>query len=488
MKDNSPYDTQLNDIQYVYKVIIFNNDGRSISLSQDVIKLLVIHDKIISPFAEGYMIIDNKLNAIQRGYNNGEEDVEAAFDFNLSNNDYVYVEITPKFYDNQTKDDINDNVWTLKHTFAIYDTEDIPSETPDDKFKKLYLWDIDKMTMLEKTSDFSTGNYTSSDIPKYQMDDEDRMMSTGNIIKQLITNSNKSPEFDSIWDEGSNQMFYTSPTNKTYFDDLKYIYEIHQSSVTNDFSILSKNRYTDVWKLEKFSDIMGKSLNQNDKTKSGDYQLEAFIIAEGGESEKIPFAKRVPTDYGYERNIFFGDQSKLEDYRLIEISKLDAAEAMKTVVAHSYDHNEGKFRVEHYDLKDTVSFYESNYSDKLKFGQLLNSSTLLVDENRLNNVNLNHLYIPLYNTENTLEFCSRNNVLKSAYTLNIALEFSVTGFPHRESGKFFSVQKENRYVNSEFESKLQGQWFCVSVDHVFSENTYTNNVVGVKLNKLENNS
>jgi hypothetical protein len=487
MKDNSIYDTQLNDVEYVYKVMLFNNDGVSVVLSQDAIKVMVIKDSILTPFSEGYIILDNKQNVLQRGIKLNSKEVEARFDFNLGNNDYVLIEVTPKYYASQTENDVSGKRWTLSRTFSIYNTEDLESERPDDKFKKLYLWDIDKMDMVEKVSDFSTANNQENNaIPPYKRDDEDRMQFTGDAMRSIIMESLKDPEFDDVWDTGNNQTFYTSPINATYHNDLMNIYGMHQGSVTNDFCILSKTNYDDKWKLEKFSSIAEKSLKQSNKSESGEYQSEAFILAEGGEAIKIPLAKRVPTDYGFEKNTFFGDLSKLEDYRLIELSKMDAMESMVTYVAHSYDNNKGKFRIEHYDVSDTKKFYEENYSDKMKFGKLKNASTFYVDDNRLDNKNNLHTYTPLYTTENTLEYISRNKVLRSAYTLNVALEFSAVGMTHRKTGEFFSVQRENSYVPSEFESKLQGQWLYVSVEHVFTGNTYSNNIVGVKLNKLDN--
>jgi len=296
--------TQINDIEYFYEVILTNNSNKAIQLSQDAVKMLVITEDM-DVFTKGYMIIDNSSNAMQRSFKNSRgEVVEYAYDFNLANDDYIFISITPKFFSKQEKNSIPPEVWTLEYTFTVYDIEELGGNEPDSKFKKIYFHDQDKQIMVENTSTYSNFNYIKSDLSPYQMDDEDRQLYTGDILRNIITESLPNAIIsDEIWDEGANQVFYTSPTNETYLGDLLNVYNIHQSNVTQDFCILEKRRYTNEWVCEKFSDIVGKALDQNDKTKSGEYQMETFTIAESGETSTIPQARRVPNDFQLERNI-----------------------------------------------------------------------------------------------------------------------------------------------------------------------------------------
>ena len=68
--------------------------------------------------------------------------------------------------------------------------------------------------------------------------------------------------------------------------------------------------------------------------------------------------------------------------------------------------------------------------------------------------------------------------------LNTTIQFSVRGLTHRKSGHFISISKSTDYYDSEYESKLQGQWLLTKVEHRFTKDSYTNNIFGVKINKL----
>jgi len=179
----------------------------------------------------------------------------------------------------------------------------------------------------------------------------------------------------------------------------------------------------------------------------------------------------------------FGDLSKIEHYSLFDLSKVDAMNNLVTTVGHAHDFNSGEFRIEHKDINDTQTFFTTNYSDKMRYSEVRGTGSFYVDDVRATNKRIIHSNTVLHNTENTLEYSTRNKVLKSAYVTNIGIEFSLVGYTHRRSGTFFSIQKEYEFQESEFENKLQGQWLCVKVDHVFSGSSYSNNIIGVRLNK-----
>jgi len=481
MEETSENISRLNDIEYFYNVTLFNNSGdKIIILTQDAVKLLVIEDNVYDPFVSGYMLLDNPNNILQRKFEVDGEEQEAAYDFNLADTDYVFVEFVPRLSEDQkNKKDINQEFWNLTYTFAIYNIEEFEDDDPASNVKKVYLMDYNRFKLLDKTSKFSTANLQKdSEILPYLRDDTDRTEKTGNIIKAILNEGLDNPSFSTVWDEGFNEIFYTSPTNRTYLDDLYYIYQLHQGSVDSDFCILSKERYTEKWVLEKFQDIVSKSLKQSDKTKSGDYMMESFLISEIGEMPVIPLKSRVPTDYGLDKNVSFSDLSKLENFKLFEISRMDISKKIKTVIANSYNFNDGKFIIEHYDISDTKEYYDNNYLSKLK----TNKSLFKLNSNQISNANVAYRYASQYDGDNTFEFISRNGVLKSQYLSNLAIEFQLIGMTHRQSGKFFSIRKDGNYYANEYEGKLQGVWFCTSVIHTFTRTNYNNTIAGIKLN------
>jgi hypothetical protein len=481
MAETSDNVYRINDIEYIYDIIMFNNEDKFTIFTQDAIKLLVIEDTIENPFSEGYMIVNNTNNVLQRKYKIGDVEIDEQFDFNMGDKDYVSIKIVPKFTQKQEKGDIDEEIWALSYLFVVTEIEDLDTEGAGGNIKKFYLMDYQQYEMMNKTSNLSTATMQNIEKKEYLRDDNDRVSTTGDILKQIITLNNPNASFSNIWDTGGNKIFYTSPINNTYYKDLISIYSVHQSSVTNDFCILSKKRFTETWVLEKFEDIVEKSLNQSDKNKAGDYLLEAFYIADTANTptDKIPKKTRVPTDYGVDKNFSFGDLSKIENFKLTEISRQDINDEFKTVIIHSYDFEGGKFKIQHDDINDTKSFYDTSYMGKLNSQKSLFNPS----ENQIANLNVDHTYGCSYLPDTSFEFLGRNEVLKSAYLLGLAMEFDSVGMTHRQSGTFFSVRKNYNYYDNEFEGKLQGIWFCTGVTHIFSGNTYTNNLVGIKLNK-----
>jgi len=479
MQDNINNISKFNDIEYHYNVLLANDTGKSLQLTQSAVKMLVIEDSVHNPFSDGYIIVDNSDNALQRVYDTGAGVVDAGFDFNLSQKDYVYIDITPKFMNSQKSGDINKEVWNLNYMFVIHDIEDYDDNDIKGNLKKIYLTDVQKFEFMDKTSKFSTALMQRGvSIPQYLRDDSDRCHFTGDILKEIIKEANNKAIFDDGWDNGSNKVFYTSPANRDYLSDIKYIYSIHQSSIDNDFCILSKQRNTEKWCLKSFQNIVETALNQTDKTKVGFELMEAFIVSDSANETKIPIKSRVPTNYNVNYNISFGDLSKIEKFDLVEMSKLDKSDFIKTKVAHTYNFDDGKFEINHFDISDTKHFYDKKYLDKLKSQK----SLLSVGVNQEKNDKIEYIYGCKYTFDNTYEFLTRNSVLKSQYVLSVGIEFESIGMTHRQSGKFFSIRKEHKYYDNDFESKLQGIWYCTNVTHVFTESGYTNNISGIKLN------
>ena len=481
MEDNTESVNRFNDIEYHYDVLLANDAGKKVQLTQDAVKILVIKDGIFDAFTDGYMIIDNDNNALQRVYKNSQgEEVEEVFDFNLSERDFVYISIVPKFRENQKKTDINQEVWNLNYIFTIYDIEEYDDDSSTKgNLKKLYLADYQKFEFIDKTSKFSTASLQKEDqVSEYLRDDSDRTEFTGNILREIIKEANPKATFDKDWDTGSNKIFYTSPANRDYNGDLEYMYRMHQSVVDSDFCILSRQRYTEKWFLRSFQSIVEKALNQSDKTKAGIELMEAFVIADTADTTRIPLKTRVPTDYGVNYNTSFGDLSKIENYQLTEMSKLDKIDYVKSKVIHTYDFDEGKFEVNHFDVNDTKAFYDEKYLQKLRS----QGSLFDIGANQLQNKQLDHIYASKYQSDNTYEFLGRNSVLKSQYVFGVGIDFELVGMTNRQSGKFFSIRKEHNYYDNNYEGKLQGIWFCTNVDHVFTGTKYSNNITGIKLN------
>lgn len=478
---NNELVSRINDIEYYYTIILFNNNGDGLPITQSAIKTLKIVDDYDSYFESGEIIIDNKLNVLNRKFTNDIGETNLNFNFNKSDNDFIYVEIMPKLADIQSKDELKETIWNLSNTYVIYDIEYLESENFESRYVKLYFWDYKKYLFTEKNIEFSTATIKKGNTPASKRTDTERQVKTGIAIQELIKKVvSPNQKFSENWDEGKNEIFYTASAQDKGLDVLNYLYTRHISEKNSDRCALYFDRSQDMWMLESLTDVFDKALDGN--TKSGEYMLETFSIAEPEQENVIPKPIRSPEDHRFEKNIYLSDYSKLDRYNLIDISKLNYM-SLNTCIGHGYDFKSGKFKIEHYDVSDTKEFFKNNYSNKLKFNNLVNFDTFKLDTLRIENLNVKNSYAPVNSTE-TLEFFTRNRVLWAALNTNIALEFTQIGATYRTSGVFFNVRKDNDYESSDYENKLQGQWFCVKVEHIFQESQYRNNILAVKANTL----
>lgn len=493
---------QLNDQKYYFNVFLINNKGQFFSFTSSSIKELIIKDDMFDFYVTGSLIFENTYDAIERSYENNEGEIIEGYSFGAGNRDYLYVEITPRIGE-QDPDALNPEVWKLQYNFVISEIEDILGDTPDKKYKKLYLHEDVYQTMLEKNLQFSTttmllssskseGSSYSETSPSHRVD-ADRMQNTGNIIKELIkTGIGNTQEFDDEWDTGQTKIYYTSHPNAKMIDDLEYVMTRHVSGeeFLNDFSLLSYGRYTKKWQLKPFIKTLRGALYTNDKTLPGIEQLERFSVVEMGETDdKLKInSKRVPVfhDKNLTFNMYFGEYSLIDKYTLYDMAFCDQHVYVNTKIAHSYDYFSKSFVIKQtgHDISSVENFFREFYVDNLKNPNYNNYPLMNIDHLRRTNQNVTHVFDTGYDTASKLYHIGRNLALKSNVLLNTSINFSVRGLTSRKSGKFFSISKDNKYIDSEYEAKLQGQWVLTKVEHIFKEDTYTNNIFGTKLNKF----
>lgn len=487
MKEINQNLVRINDLEYYYTLALFNSKGRFINLSPAAVKVFIIKEDVFSPFVSAQLVMDIEADVLNRGFKIEETVFHPVFNFNESNEDFVYFEMIPRMFEDDSKDVLNQRVWNLRYVFAIDDIEPVDSTNLNSRLRRLVLQDVREDKLNEKNIGFSTALFGENNgLPVSQQEDGARMMYTGDAMKEIIKMAvGDDEEFDDDWDRGRNKIFYTSPTFRTAKDDLEHLYKTHLSPENEDFCIMNVERFTNKWTLEPFGRICEKVIDQNNKKDSGEYLLEHFFVADAGEIPAIPVSDKVPVDFGLNKNISMADYNKLEKFDIIEISKDLSDETLTTQVAHGFNFKDGRFDIFTYPIMDIKNHFAENYSNKMKYHTQRDLDPLFyVNENRRENKRVKHTYGVRWRKENLFENFSRNNVLKSGVFTNLGIQFEVQGITYRQAGKFFSISKHNKYVPSEFENKLQGLWYCTRVEHVISPQEYTNKIIGVKLNKL----
>lgn len=493
---------QFNDQNFFFELFLVNSKGQSFAFSNSAIEELVIEDNLFEWQAGGTLIFKNNFDSIERSFKRGKDDIAIGYEFGSNNRDYLFLRCIPTFLDDLSDDELTPEIWEMNYTFVIYDYEDIQGQNPEDKFKKIYFWDVKYESFVEKNIHFSSSllvKEEENNTPPSQQTDDQRKDYTGNIIKEIIKTTLSEDEIfldseeNNKWDSGSDKIYYTSHPANYAIDDLKYVLDRHnsQEEFNNDPCILNLDRYTKEWSLIPFTKYFDNALNTLDSTLPSTRQLEAFVISEYGNptkdspivSKRVPKVRKTPS---LQLNIHLSDYSLIDKYQIFDMSLFDRTNYLNTHVAHSYDYKNKKFVIKQQEsnVESTYEHFKENYAEKLNFPNYENIPMFNVDNLRRYNRNIKHVFRSGYASNNPLYSHGRNKLLFNSLGLNTAIQFSARGLTHRKSGHFISISKNSEYYDSDYEAKLQGQWLLTKVEHRFTKNSYTNTMFGVKVNKL----
>jgi len=104
----------------------------------------------------------------------------------------------------------------------------------------------------------------------------------------------------------------------------------------------------------------------------------------------------------------------------------------------------------------------------------------LTDISRESNYNIS---IASSNRSDTSSIFStgRNKKLLAAFLLGNTIEFQSRGLTSRRSGVWIAMDRENNYIDNEYDEKVLGQYFCTRVVHrIDADGSYNNSVIAVK--------
>ena len=158
--------TLINNNPYRFNIGLVTSDGRYQELRVGAINNLVIEDTFTNFYESGYIILNNTFDALER-----VNDLSNTNNLQTSTNsssvkgylmrgdarDLLIVDIMPDLTEGENnygnvKDSNANKAFKMSHIFAIYNTEEILGNSPGQKFKKMYFWDIHYELLREKNS------------------------------------------------------------------------------------------------------------------------------------------------------------------------------------------------------------------------------------------------------------------------------------------------------------------------------------------------
>jgi hypothetical protein len=467
---------------------------------------LVLEDNIFNYFIKGSIIINTPYDSLERDSpesllltNTTKESI--VYKFRNDGRDTLYISIKPKNKElaslGNASIDLSDSKWLIELETIIYDVKDMAHGNPTDKKKVLYFWEKTYQMMLERDTEFSTANTgENANRPNQdQASDLDRSQTTGGALASLLNQHEEfrkhaqlttNPEF---WNSGhsDNLLFYTSPVNSKFIDDLDYLYSIHTAdeSFNSQPCLLKLERAANKGEPKQFSLLPFKTyFEKAGKSVSapGEYQLEHYFIQENtfSNDDKMPNIRKAPLEKGAVKEIKAEDFTTIKQYQIVDLAGGDYAKNLPNRRIASYNHSAGQFNIEagEHKAEEWKKFYKESVAPSILTQTTVDRLPLTPYIEKGFNTQVDFSMLP--NNIGRLAV-GRNKMINYFLFSNLGISFSTKGLTFRQSGRFFGLSKLT-LNDKEFDDKLEGQYFVTEVIHHFSntERSYYTQMVGVK--------
>lgn len=522
--------TCLNNQQYNIEVWIYNQiDGFDpVLVPVYFIEELIIDETLKDWEVSGSITIKNDFEILEKGAPsvNGSPQTKANFLFRSDARNKIAIRIKP-VVDNDSA--YPDEYWQLSFDCIITDYEDLPTNNPQSKLKKINFIDERYVILSEKNIEWSTALYNqngviySSGTKIKTLTDSDKFMSCSDAVKSVISTAatmNSSPagistadatmsgdsfiepssvirvgsskgpsglanpdyplnNFSNLWDKGSpdSQIIYTSPANNRVWDDIDYISSTMKASDGGPLFL----------RLDRYDRVGGKQFSLLPLSyylnNAANHQIERLLFSEGIDTKNSqPYCPRAPYDLNQTSNVLnfqSGVASRIGSYELLPMESDDDYDFNNNPI-HTYDFTKGQFTIEFKgncvkDFYNDIQQYMGGLYGYNKSKQLL----LHINQTKQKGLMINNLFIPRTTYPKKLAGVS---MMKKFLFLNQAIAFQTQGLTIRTPGKFVFLDRETSTLEKNpFDDKVLGQWIITRVRHIFSKNAYTNNIIATKM-------
>jgi hypothetical protein len=183
----------------------------------------------------------------------------------------------------------------------------------------------------------------------------------------------------------------------------------------------------------------------------------------------------------------------VDDFSFSNMRGIDTQNKLITTAVHSYQTSDKQFQIDltNNNIQKTIDLYYSYFvkGDKdfplFVSGNEISSNSYL-NQFRKNNINYKNTFSINDKEPDQRLGPGRNEILKNMIFLNNAIELELKGLTFRSAGKFFSFDRKQGVQNSKYDDKVMGTYFAVQVNHIFSKDGYSNNIVGIKTYMFDN--
>jgi hypothetical protein len=530
---NDDYTHKINNSNYIFKVTIISVAGettRAQDIKPSAIKSLIISDAFTRFYTSGSIVIDNSFDVIERDtpeeiqfndpeyYNksgNVSSNINAGFLFRGESRDILRIDIMPQLEGSAVESmgsEEGQRLFRMSYDFAIYNSEEITGDSPDQKFKKLYFWDLYYQLLLEKNVNFTTATIPSfydtlGDINTEGTPSGDDGIETGIALMEFLkaafppddgypvyfsktipgdtaTNTSDSGEIDPKnidWDIGGTKLFFSSPANFKAIDCINYILSRHVSNKDSDFDqcFLHLERYPRQFALKSIKQYFDQAYNPNNNT-PGSLYVETVKIGgyTGEDGRSAAEAYFVPAG-----GIYFERFGTVKSFSFDNMAGLYSQQKIVPYLVHSYDYQNKQFNIdiERNGIEQSMQAFQKNYVNKMNSGDGTPAyPNFAPGQFRFTNKNIQNVFSLSQQDHDQRLNMGRKNFLYNRVLLNNMITFRLPGLTHRQSGCFIGIDRDGAIPSSKFDNKLLGIYMIVEVRHIFEGNEYYTDIHCVK--------
>lgn len=490
-----------NQHDYDFQVRIYNGDN-NVVLKPEGFDKLYIEESIYDWWMKGSIEIKTPYDSFERSSDEvtfiSSDQKKVIYKFRNDGRDTIFISILPKNADLGTSvGEFAEEKWRIELEAVIYDVQDLRHTNMTNKAKKLYFHEKTYQMMLEKNIEFTTANVGSNKGKAniHKLNNDERSLPTGEAIGELLKSD---PDFSkyaklvddqNLWCKGSDKgkIFYSSPTNSRFVDDLKYLSSRHVASEEDQFQpCILKLERQGANKPKQFSLMsMKKYFEKAGKSEPGEYQIEHIFLEEGSQTNNpnetvVPKAP-ISSSNNLDKDVKARDFTNTSNYQLVDMSGRDYSMKLANIGIISFNAKKGQFNIETKDHKSETykDFYKQNVVPGILTSQA--EDRLPVTKYISEGFNTNYEYSVMLNDKQRLSE-GRNIIFQNYLFSNLGISMTLRGLTHRQPGRFFGLSKQSMNAE-EHDHKVEGQYLTTSVIHYFSppDRSYYTSMVGVKV-------
>lgn len=416
---------KIDDVEYEFECKLTNPDGQEVKFAKSAIRAMTLIDDIFSPLTSGTIAIANPYDMIEEKYF-----------LRGDGRDKLYIMFKPK-----------DGKGMVENTFVLVnDANTVNPLVRSENVKTFALMDANIVPFMDKVPN---GKRFEGKIGKIIQD----------IFKDLLGEDVIDKD---KWEEGDFTISYIPPATFRYIDLLRYLLRLFYAKDEEIYVKALLGRENKKYTLQ----LLSKVFADNDKN-----TIEAFAL--GDLTSKL--------DTSNDNNPPSGPPVKAFDSGLKNLGYSTplydwTKEYFLNSLVTGYDPIMGQSKIQKLEFSKVKDKWKNKFVDVFK--SLGGKPKPFAMSNDTTDKRFKYYKFP-YPVEDGVKLVEAE-MYNNLTFLNLQMSFNKMGDTQRKAGKFIDIFTTSGSKPAKSDEKILGRWYVTEVRHIFSSNSYINEIYGVK--------